>query len=281
MRRVIIFLSQLGLIAGLLTSSGILRAQALRVEQAAALWEQTIAAKGGRERLHATQNLLVSSATKYKKPPKGFQGERTVGLFVLPDKWWFWYDDRPGGFGLSIATYNFDQQMGWEVDDAFGLDTYKLLPPVPGSPHKSLEQRKSDRFKWRRRQFEEYQLIYLMETKWLQPKITGARIERVKGKKYDVIETALEGERFEFYLDQKTHLPGLVVIRVNVGLPKDYVDAFVLDDYVEVDGLKLPRKATRGSDKNETTYQVNVVYEEGLFARPPALTDRMDAWRTK
>jgi hypothetical protein len=251
------------------------------LEQAKVLWEQAIAAKGGRAQLHAVCNLLVTSKIKYDKPPEGYHGENHVILFALPDKYWFWYDDRPGGFGKEISTYDFGANMGWEVGERTGLEKYEYLPPEVAAKASRDARLGSDGWAWRKRQFEEFQFIYLMETKWLQPKITGARIEKVGSKKYDVVETTSGIERIEFYLDQQTHLPARVVIRINFGRPKDFVDVFVLGDYVDVNGLKLPRRATRGSDKDETIYQVNVDYDEGLFARPPVITDGPDSWRKR
>jgi hypothetical protein len=284
-----------GFVLLLLIAGGEAGAQVLSVEIAKELWEQAIAAKGGRDQLYQVRNMVVTSQTKYGNGTKTFHGYRTVGLYVLPDKWWEWYDDSPGGFGRHTMTFNFTDEFGWELQGT--PDDLKPIPPdeavtltkrTPTSDKLSLYEKQYpkealSRYAEFQVDYWENQFIYLMETKWLRPVLTGARIERSGSKKFDVVEATWGRERIEFYLDQKTHLPAKIVFRVKFALSKsgEYAIVFVLDDYVEVNGLKLPSKVARGKDKNETTYQLNVDYDEGLFTRPPVITDGPDAWQPK
>ena len=294
MKKVVTLVSALGFVLLLLIAGTEARAQSLPIERAKELWEQAIAAKGGREQLYQVQNLVVTSKTKYGNGTKTFHGYRTVGLYVLPDKWWKWYDDSPGGFGRHTITFNFTDEVGWELQGT--PDDLKPIPPdeavtvtkrTPTSDKLSLDDKQHpneifSRYASFREDYWQNQFIYLMETKWRQPILTGARMERDGSKQFDVIEATWGRERIEFYLDRKTHLPAKVVFRIRYeSLKSDHVIVFSLGDYVEVNGLKLPGKVARGKDKNETTYQLNVDYDEGLFTRPPAITDGPDAWRKR
>jgi hypothetical protein len=244
------------------------------------LWESVIAAKGGRERLYAVNNLAVSTRARYKQPRKNFTGHHYERLFVLPDKWWFWADES--GFGLSIWTYDFGRQVGQEVLDI--APVARIIKPLPESAKAeagSEEAKMDDRYHFVKRQFAEQQLLFLMETKWLQPTLIGARVARLKGKEVDVIEASYGKETFEYFIDRDTHLPLKVDTRTRMKYTQgEYEDSFVLGDYVEVQGIKFPRVAGRGGADTETTYQVNVAYDAGIFQRPPTIDMGPEAWRS-
>jgi len=253
-------------------------AQNGETKKARELWEKVIDAKGGREKLYAVKNLVVSVKTINKRPKKDFPGYHTESLFVLPDKWWFWADEPP--FGLGIWTYNFSSQVGWEVYEKFPLQTIKPSADVSSTSPTDV------RFRFVNREFLQKQIIYLMETKWLQPAIVSVRTEQLDFQKVDVIETSYGNQKFEFYIDQKTHLPNQVLIRTRFEKTgtsvdgREQIDSFILDDYVEVSGIKFPR-VVRGSDENnETTYQVNVNYNNGIFEHPPTLDMGSKAWKS-
>lgn len=246
-------------------------------KKARELWEQVIAAKGGRENLYAVENLVVSVKTKYKKLKRGFTGNHTESLYVLPDKWWFWVDEPP--FGLGIWTYNFSSKVGWEVDEGFPSQTIKPSADV------STTSKIDVRFRFVNRKFSEDQLIYLMETKWLQPTIIGVRAEKLNSQKVDVIEISYGNQKFEYYIDKQTHLPKQVVIRTLIEKTgtsvdgKEHTESFMLSDYVEVSGIKFPRVVRRGNESTETTYQVNVDYNKNIFENPSTLDMGSEAWK--
>jgi hypothetical protein len=260
--------------------------QADEAKKAKELWEKAITAKGGRERLYSICNVVISSKMKYQKlSSQVTDGNHIESLYVLPNKWWQWVDDRPGDFGLFISTYDFDSQIGWEISDKFpNVKSFKLSSTLDsGGSSKS----KSDyaRFLVRKEQFVERQIIYLMETKWLQPTVVTSRTENLNFKTYDVIATTLDNlsrkVRVDFYLDQKTHLPEQLVFRTWIeSVGRDYVEVWTLGDYIDVKGIKLPKKASIGSnEKNETTYQINVAYDKSIFERPPTLDMGSEAWK--
>ena len=71
--------------------------EAQEAEQAKILWEQAIAAKGGREQLHQVTNLVVS----YRETVRNFldfavhRGD-VERLYVFPNKSWSWVPTAPG-----------------------------------------------------------------------------------------------------------------------------------------------------------------------------------------
>jgi hypothetical protein len=264
------------LIIGTLGGLTKVRSQNKDATRATQLWEQVISAKGGRERLYAVNNLVVSSRTKYSRPVRGFKEGQFENLFVFPDKWWFWGNE----LGITIWTYDFGRQVGQELWDAsLGVHTYSPTIPLTDTTIVPFEKKDDITFRFVRRRFIQNQLIYLMETKWLQPTIVKSWESKVGNKKVDVIETSYAKQRFEFYIDPKTSLPVQVIIRTRIEQTgRDVVDRFVLGDYIEVAGIKFPQKVTRG-DKNKTTYQVNVDYDERIFERPPTIDMGPEAWR--
>src|SRR5205814_3405857 len=58
-------------------------------QRAAALWEEAVRAKGGRERLHSIQNLLISS-TIGVRAERGSNVKETERLYVMPGKAWIY-----------------------------------------------------------------------------------------------------------------------------------------------------------------------------------------------
>jgi hypothetical protein len=173
--------------------------------------------------------------------------------------------------------------MGQEIADVLPeVRTYRPAQSpaelVEGSP----SAKKDTTYRFVEGQFIEWQVIYLMETKWLQPTIQRAWTARLNHQEVDVVEVAHGRERFEFYIDRKTHLPVQVILRTRIeSMGTDYVDGYILGDYVEVEGIKFPRTVRRGGEKNETIYQVNVTYDAGIFERPPTIEAGPEAWKKK
>jgi hypothetical protein len=250
--------------------------------EAEQLWEAVIRAKGGRERLYAVSNLVVSNRTKDIHPTKEFPGFHFESLFVLPDKWWFWADERPG-LPLSVWAYDFGRQVGQETADV--LPEVRIYRPAqsPGELAIGSPGAKEDiRYRFVKEQFIEWQIIYLMETKWLQPTVQRAWTARLHRQEVDVVEVSHGRERFEFYVDRKTHLPVQVILRTRIeDTGRDYVDGYLFGDYVEVAGIQFPRTVRAGGERNETTYQVNVAYDTGIFGRPSAVEVGPEAWKPK
>jgi len=222
--------------------------------EAQRLWELAIAAKGGRERLYAVRNMIISTnGSKY----------HSVELHVFPNKFWRWTGE-PEPFGQSANMYNLEQRVAYTSDSGRpGAAAVKLHESNLGGGHIELV---------------DAQLLYLMETRWVKPTLVGVSSGEVDGHRADVVRTRFEGRTVDFYLDRGTHLP-LKVALVDESNGKEYMYE-TLSDYATIDGIKLPLKVdTRGSGNLPNTYQLNVEYDEQLFERPPSALSGPDAWR--
>ena len=290
-------------------SCGILKAQNENVVKAKELWEKVIAAKGGREHLYSVQNLVVSSNSSSPYDKKEFRNSRYVDFYIMPDKWWGWIDERPG-FPLEVRQYDFGQQIGYEVNEGqngggiiesrnnseFGKQSeYKLFDSglvCIIRPEKSQDIAKrnievmkdSSHFNNNvKTKFFENQLLYLMETKWFQPKIETLRVEKLNSSKVDVIEVSFGKEKIEYFIDNKTNLPNRIKFKTWFDETKSYYeDSYHLENYSEVEGVMFPQIVRRGKKTDtKTTYLVNVKYNEKLFDKPPNIKLGLDAWMPK
>ena len=74
--------------------------------EAERIWEQAIEAKGGRERLYAVRNAVVSSKGIYRTSRGKDNKIRQEEFYVFPDMFWAWSDYRPDVFGLRVEMVN-------------------------------------------------------------------------------------------------------------------------------------------------------------------------------
>ena len=237
--------------------------------EAERLWEQAVSAKGGRARLHAVENLLVSSRLKGKKNLFQSVELRYEHFYVFPSKGWHWNDEGESGlFTLSVEWFDLERNL-----------KYLAYANDPTSPRKMQTYPRERDFLFKT------QLLYLLESRWQKPRPLAARTERIGLKKFDVVETVVNRERVDFYLDRKTHLPAKVVEHYGGANEEQANVTFNLDDYEEVSGIQLPHTVTRvgplGSLKQRVHYQLNVAYDEGLFQNPPTMTAGAEAWKPK
>lgn len=262
---------------------GMIGAQNKGLEKAQGLWEKVIEAKGGREKLYSVQNLIVSSKSQSQKDSKEFSNSHLVDLFVLPSQWWSWIDQRPG-FTLAIRQYDFKRELGYEIEENASLDVlFKPLKSLDTSQGRSEQAKVAEHYSFEKKKFYENQLIYLMETKWFKPKIEGFRTERIGFKEINIIEVSCGLEKIEYYIDTRTNLPNQIKMRTWIESTKDYYeDAFYLEDYIEIEGVKFPQVIRRGrKTRTKTTYQVNVKYNESLFENQPRIDMGPDAWKPR
>jgi len=266
-------------------------------QEAERLWEQAIAAKGGRERLYAIRNFVVSSKSRFRFSPRPdvAVGITEESLYVLPGKWWNFFDYRPGKMGYGINVLDFDRDIRWHA----GPGEKVPLPPRP-----DIDKAVFEDFKYR---FRQAQFVYLLETKWAKPILVGARTDSIGLNKYDVVETVIaeremrrivreeltkrlqvkviddEREvRADFYLDRKTHLPVRIAIdgKAARGSGKGEMDYVCgLDDYVDIGGIQMPQRVNCLDQDNQTSYQFNVDYKTSIFEHPPTPDVKADAWR--
>lgn len=227
------------------------------------LWEQAIAAKGGREALHGVRTLVISARGEYASRRLKKNQLRQEVLYVLPDKFWSWSDYRPDVFGLRVQMYNYETSTKYTISE--------------GEPNRQLEpinemDRKTRDILWAL-------LPYLPETKWLKPELVGVKVGMVGIQTVDIVETNVKGKRVDFAFDRKTHLP----IRVSYYRTiknKTYVTPIDLADYVEVGGIKLPQRLRyEDSTRDKQSYQLNVEYKEDIFTKPTRIEAGPEAWK--
>lgn len=265
--------------------SGTIMAQDRNVEQAKELWEKVIKAKGGRENLYAIKTLVVSTNPSNSKDPKEITNSKYEELFVLPDRWWWWLDERPE-FSLDIWQYDFGKEIVYEVRDVFEQIKVRTrnVSELPASFDKKVRLISDERFNYVKQKYSEHILLYLMETKSFKPNIVGMRYAELDGQESIVIEIRKDNLKIEYFIDPKTYLPK----KWKKSIWFDYKKAFGVEDeiwfedYVEINGVKFPQVIRRG-EKTEmkTTYQVNVKYDENLFSKPPNLKNGSDGWKSK
>jgi hypothetical protein len=231
-------------------------------EDASRIWEQAIAAKGGRNRLDAVRNMAISTTGKYDSSLLKKNGVRREELVVLPNKYWFFEDYRPDVFGVTISMYNYDTMLEYSATEG---DPHPIPKPIAESQTgKALRNN---------------QLSFLLETQWLKPTLERASIAKIGLHPVDIVETTVAGERVVFAFDQKTHLP-VRVTYYDIVRGKEYANVQSFSDYSEVNGLQLPQTLSYGDGSKYTaTFQLNVEYNDDIFVRPPAISAGPTAWR--
>jgi hypothetical protein len=90
----------------------------------------------------------------------------------------------------------------------------------------------------------------------------------------------VEGERIDYALEQRTHLPTRVS-RYDVVNGKSYVNVQSLSDYIDVNGIKMPQ-AIIGDDgaKERASFSFNVEYKK-IFKTPPPIEAATEGWKRK
>ncbi len=269
------------LAAGASAQSPAPRADAERA-RAEALWEEAIRAKGGRERLHAVENLLISS-TVDGRTQRGSAVTEAERLYDMPGRAWI-FKHTPD-YDVSVeATV---------INSARNLCTVTMNPvgrsgSVPGlslcTPTTPLEYLVQD------------PVIYLMETRQVRPVPVRARTEMKSGKPIDVVETMVGQLRVDFYLHSKTRLPYKLVTDKFHGVPQmtDKMGLTVyLENYTLVDGVQMPRLVTRQPTVIESTvevfshdienarYKFNVSFDEKIFEQPVPKNVKRDDWKPR
>lgn len=243
------------------------------------LWEEAIRAKGGRERLHSIENYLVSS-TIHVEALRGGHTTEAVWLYALPGKAWLYeYEtNRHFEYFMTATVLNLGRNFCFvTLAPAIG-DIPKLSHCLPTVPAEKLIQNSA---------------IYLMETKWVKPVPLRTREARTGRKRVDVVETEIGKLRVDFYLDRKTHLPIKIVTDQYHGISEMITKlglTVFLDDYVTVDGIKMPRSVVREpSDQLErvrrdlefASYRFNVDHEEKIFNYPAPRNVKAGSWKRR
>jgi hypothetical protein len=241
------------------------------LHEARRIWEQAVAAKGGRDRLHAVQNLVISTGGNYTRGSGETNTVRTEAFFVLPNKIWRWMDYRPDVLGLTVETYNFDSGVNYII-------TSDDPPPIPQAVRPSETSISHTHGL----------LTYLLETRWLKPELISASTERIGQRMVEVVHTTLrdeidgfvpENKYIDFAFDRETHLPIRVSYFHKRGDTKVLDVAENLSDYTEVNGIKVPQKGEVDGSVEKIRIQINVPYNADIFTKPPSVAAGPEAWK--
>jgi hypothetical protein len=229
------------------------------------LWEEVIDAKGGRSRLLAVRNIVVSSRGRSRFKSQDYD-IRNEDLYVFPNKWWSWHDARPTIFGLHISMRDWETGQQYTVSD--NGEEFRGLKSIgdPNARNTDLAGITPD---------------LLLETKWNRPLPKRVYSVDSNGKRRSAIETEFRGWRVDFVLDRISHLPVEIIAYSPEGRPAKTI----LARYIDVDGIKMPSEVTfEASDGDFTytrSYKFNVEYNESIFRIPPPFESGPEAWRKR
>ena len=219
--------------------------------QAGKAWDALVSAKGGKSKLHSLTNFLMS-----------FDDYSRLNVFP----------------GYSWESYYFPV-----VDDpgAHVINWEKTTEYYSRSNAAAIAKKMTSR------SWIAYEVIpFLLETKWDKPELL--RVSQIKkGKrKFDVIETTVEGKRLDFVFEPEEMLVTEVRFYDEKG---EWSHSHAMADYVDINGIKMPRhwaKLFEDDVKNEkidyitVSFAFNVDYDPELFTRPLIATTP-DAWKRK
>jgi hypothetical protein len=277
-------------------------------KEAAHAWENAIAAKGGRERLHAVRNMVISTQGEYtsksftEKPAS--EGNtagttRSPRIVVGPENA---AGGAKGYAGLErdemlLSKKNLvrreevcvfpDKYWFWDDyrPDVFGLtismynyESYLSYVTTDVEANHSPERITNP---LGQKALITAQLDFLMETKWLRPGIIKASTGMINSEPVDIIETTVNGERIDFIFGQKTHLP----IQINyhdVPENKSSLRVHRFSDYTDVGGIKVPSTVEYGDgSKYRLSIKFNVQYNESIFKKAPPISAGPEAWKAR
>jgi hypothetical protein len=139
-------------------------------QKAVTLWDQAVAAKGGRDRLAGIRSFAIQKKTVFERPVRPDVAVGKVDQIVceLPDHWWEFLDYRPGLMGYFVDVLNTRSGLGW-------ISLGGPVRPSPG-PNAVLADRRRQFIAFRMRQL---QYVYFLETKSVQPNpLRAARVHK-------------------------------------------------------------------------------------------------------
>lgn len=224
------------------------------------LWEQAVAAKGGRERLRRIESLYVERAQP--------GGDRDYYFYAFP-RYWFNYTYGGRREDTAKTVHNGPRGVTW------------WLPPN-GATARQSESSADDLSAPLVAQF-----TYLLVTRWLEPRPLSARRERLGLRRVDVLEVDAGGWLVTYYLDPETHLP-VKLIAPEGELPRargERHKVVQFEDYAPVDGVMMPRAVThshttvRRKWKERVAYEFNPRHDPRFFEQPPTLRTTPHSWR--
>ncbi len=184
-----------------------------------------------------------------------------VRLYVFPDM--RWHLGRLLDGIRSLDVYN------------GGVKTWYLTDGFSSAGHED-----------RTRFMMEEQLPFMLETKFYKPELLRVMRMDVEKKKMDVIETMVGDIQMDFVYEPEEMLVREVWFHGHDGR---VLEKYRFWEYVEIDGLKMPRawsfdqafnKYAFLKLKHPISFQFNVDYDPKIF-EPPFDATTPDAWRRK
>ena len=199
-------------------------------ELAERIWEQMIAAKGGRERLYGVKTMVRESRSYVRfANPRFPNGEiHRVLAFAFPDREWVWIDSGKTIFGSTVI---------WgDLTKGFGYIGFQ-----------DGETRRDSDLRGNETSLKLTQLVYLNETRWLQPKPIGVLRGKEIPRGVEAIETMLLDERVDFWISRTDHLPVRIIDYWHNQYTHVLEPGYTFDfsDYHEIDGSKYQAQSRR------------------------------------
>lgn len=230
-------------------------------------WEKMVAAKGGRQRLHAISGLVVNRDGQQSAPidpgrPRGEIHETVV--YQFPDRFWNWRDTRPSRQNAySVSVSNGASRVAWFASG--------------GGASKQHEYYEEDLVAIIHRD----QIAYLLETRFVRPVPVSVSI--TKPGVASVEATAPGFASIRFTVNTNTYLPIDCITSAWVKLPttKKQVagtpHVIRIESYGAIDGLQLPSRL-RGEVRN-VSFAINPAVDQRLFETPPDYVSHRDEWK--
>lgn len=239
-------------------------------KEAERLWELAIQAKGGRNKLAKVESILISSVGKFSTILGARKTLRRESLYVLPGKSWDFEDyGSSSPLGASIKMFNYEHKtMYFQGRGGSDLGVTPLSEKIIAAQYGGRN----------------VEISLLLESKWLIPVPVTASQGKIGSAIVDIVETSVNGQRVDFFLDRTTHLP-LQVNFYRVPPDKGLMVSHHFADYRDLGGIKVPQRvryasgnAPSGRNFDKTVIQFNVDYDPDIFVKP---TSRFgpEAWR--
>ena len=226
------------------------------------IWESMLVAKGGRARLQSVHTFVFRSALRHldwsaNNVVGGVQYEFVV---AFPGQLWGWQDYRPGVMGFATEALDLSRGTHW-----FSMD---------GGKAKQLPMR-SEFEPFLRRRIEELQVLYLLETKFVKPRLLAATSLSKDDSVILAVQTQ-EHVKIEYVVDTRTWLPRSVRLTPKLDSGAGPQSEFVFDGEQEVSGLRMPRRVHGFGD---VTFIIDPVIDPGLFTTPPDGVTSSGTWQ--
>lgn len=233
------------------------------VLEAESVWERAISAKGGRGRVLRMENILISSSFTFGPLWTRNHRARFETLLALPDRAWFYSDERPYRFGPELRVVDLRNNYALDSEDYSNSrltptddDRFELFKPV---------------------------LWLLLETRWQKPRLSSISMRGGLDRTSLRVFGDLNGRHLEYWFDCRTYLAERLFIRRSTAHGV-HVDEFRLGEYSDADGLRLPtivtqRRSGLPTVRYSVSYQIDVDYDPAIFSGGASLRRGPAGWK--